>query len=490
MNFFDFLFNNQTDIPEKPFLLGKEEMAFKELFKKSSILSAFLQKHCGRNKNIILCSPNSSFFLITYLGIIKSGNICIPIDPSITQDNFNYIADETSPEIVFKSINSRIDTEFFKKTLIDENYLKTILSNSKLEDLEKRNDSDLDFYSNIAEIIFTSGSTGKPKGVVLTHGNLISNTASIIEYLKLKENDRVLVVMPFYYCYGLSLLHTHLKCQGSIVINSSFIFLGGVINDLLQYQCTGFAGVPSHFQILLRKTKTFTTTSFPHLRYVTQAGGKLHNTFIEEFCNEFKDIQFYVMYGQTEATARLSYLPPDKLKSKLGSIGKGIPGVTLRVVDNSFNEIQPGETGEIIAKGDNIMLGYYKDEKLTRQTIHEGWLRTGDLATIDNEGYIFLIARAKEIFKIRGKKVSPKEIESVISLMKEVVDCSISAFYDELEGESLEARIVLKDECKNLISEKDILSHCRQHLELFKIPSKITFLDKMMINGVGKKVIG
>jgi long-chain acyl-CoA synthetase len=132
---------------------------------------------------------------------------------------------------------------------------------------------DVNFDMNrVAEIIFTSGSTGEPKGVMISHQNICANTDSIIEYLKLTEKDIISVVLPFYYCYGLSLLHTHLKVGGSIVMNNSFMFLGTVISDLRKFKCTGFAGVPSHYQILLKKSQTFKETEFPDLRYVTQAG--------------------------------------------------------------------------------------------------------------------------------------------------------------------------------------------------------------------------
>ncbi len=186
----------------------------------------------------------------------------------------------------------------------------------------------------LAEIIFTSGSTGEPKGVMITHKNIIANTDSIIEYLNLTADDVIEIVLPFYYCYGLCLLHTHLKVGGSMVFNNNFMFLGAVINDLKKYKCTGFAGVPSHFQVLLRKSKSFKSDNFPDLRYVTQAGGKLHKVFIQEFMDNQPDITFYVMYGQTEATARLSYLPPEHLEEKLGSLGKAIPGVTLELMDD------------------------------------------------------------------------------------------------------------------------------------------------------------
>ena len=152
------------------------------------------------------------------------------------------------------------------------------LTSMEEEGPEKEFDSE-----RCAEIIFTSGSTGKPKGVMISHKNLIANTSSIVEYLQLTSDDRMLVVLPFYYCYGLSLLHTHLRVGGSIVFNNAFIFLGGVLKSLIDNKCTGFAGVPSHFQILLRKSDSFKQTKFPDLKYVTQAGGKLAPIFIDEF---------------------------------------------------------------------------------------------------------------------------------------------------------------------------------------------------------------
>jgi acyl-CoA synthetase (AMP-forming)/AMP-acid ligase II len=218
-----------------------------------------------------------------------------------------------------------------------------------------------------------------------------------------------------------------------------------VISDLKKYRCTGFSGVPSHFQILIRKSKSFTKTDFPDLKYVTQAGGKLHDAFIREFVTAFPDKQFFVMYGQTEATARLSYLPPELVMEKIGSIGKGIPGVKLEVFNKNDTPVKIGEVGEIVARGDNVMIGYLNDPEGNKLTLQNAWLHTGDMAKKDKDGFIYLVARKKEIIKVGGKRISPKEIEEVIVSVPEVVDCTIEGIYDELLGEAIKAIVVLKD---------------------------------------------
>ena len=296
------------------------------------------------------------------------------------------------------------------------------------------------------------------------------------------------MVLPFFYCYGLSLLHTHLRVGGSMVLNNNFILIGSVLNDINKFKCTGFAGVPSHFQILLRKSEKFKTTEFQSLRYVTQAGGKLHKVFIEEFINAFPEIKFFVMYGQTEATARLSYLEPEELKSKPGSIGKGIPNVQLKVVNQEGNEVQPGETGEIIAKGDNIMLGYYKEPEMTNAAIKNGWLYTGDIGTVDSDGYIYLTARNKEFIKIGGKRVSPKEIEEVIVSFPQVVDCTIEAVPDDFAGDAVKATVVIEKGSGNNITEELLKSYCAGKLAMYKVPKYIEFTEKLKISSAGKKV--
>lgn len=482
MNAFNYFFENTSGL-EKPFLVGKEEITYKDLYSSCQKIAGWINEKVGTEKHIMLLSVNNLFFLKAYLAILKSGNICIPLDPYIEKENFEYISRLTNPSLVFMTDN------IGKKLPVSE--YKCIYPGeiSGIEESAAASIShDVFDREKCAEIIFTSGSTGKPKGVMISHKNLIANTSSIVDYLKLTGDDRMLVVLPFYYCYGLSLLHTHLRTGGSIVFNNAFIFLGGVLKSLIDYKCTGFAGVPSHFQILLRKSDSFKSTKFPDLKYVTQAGGKLAPIFIDEFREAHPDIKFVVMYGQTEATARLSWLPPEIYERRKGSMGKGIPGVELWVVNETGERIKPGETGEVIARGDNIMMGYFADEEGTKNAIRNGWLYTGDLGTVDEDGYIYLTARSKEIIKVRGKRISPKEIEAVILALPEVIDCTIEGVEDEIEGEMLKATIVVRKDQKDKITRDIIMQHCSQHLALFKIPQVYEFIDDLTISPTGKKV--
>ena len=482
MNAIDYFFENTCQL-DKPFLIGKEEISYRDLYKSYNHLAKWINEMVGTDKYIILLSVNNLFFVKMYLAIIKSGNICIPLDPGIEKENYSYIHDLTNPRLIFltREVEKRLELNS------DQAWYPDTLPSSAEKYTDEIPGSEFD-RERCAEIIFTSGSTGKPKGVMISHKNLIANTSSIVDYLQLTQDDRMLVVLPFYYCYGLSLLHTHLRVGGSIVFNNSFIFLGAVLKSLSDYKCTGFAGVPSHFQILLRKSDSFKQTRFPDLKYVTQAGGKLAPVFIDEFMEAHPEVRFIVMYGQTEATARLSWLPPEEYEKRKGSMGKGIPGVELRVVNEKGELIRPGETGEVIARGDNIMMGYFADEEGTKNAIRNGWLYTGDLGTVDEDGYIYLTARSKEIIKVRGKRISPKEIEAVILALPEVIDCTIEGVEDEIEGEMLKATVTVRKENAEALTRERLIQHCSQHLALFKVPQVYEFKDNLTISATGKKI--
>ncbi len=268
------------------------------------------------------------------------------------------------------------------------------------------------------------------------------------------------------------------------MVLSNHIFLGAVIRDLQRFECTGFAGVPSTYQILVQKTP-FLDETFPHLRYFAQAGGALADRYIRQVTDAFPDKEFYVMYGATEASARLSYLPPGELAAKLGSIGRGIPGVRLEVVGEDGRPVRPGETGEIMARGENIMAGYYLDPEGTAEVLRDGWLSTGDLATVDEDGYIFVTGRKKNIIKSGGYRISPVEIEQFLLSQPGVFSVVVFALPDEIMGEAVTAAVQPEVGPSEELRQR-LLTSCNAHLPSYKVPRHLFFVDEFPLNSSNK----
>ena len=323
---------------------------------------------------------------------------------------------------------------------------------------------------------------------MISHRNIIANTESIIEYLGLTARDRIMTVLPFHYCFGTSLLHTHLRCGGELVVDLRFMYPEVILERMIATQCTGFAGVPSHFQILLRNS-SLRNKSFPHLRYVQQAGGHLAPAFVHELRQALPDTQIFIMYGQTEATARLSYLPPQFLDAKPGSIGKGIPGTSIRVLNDSGECVRPGEVGEIVAEGDNVALGYWSSlgqkAAISVTSFRNGKLYTGDLATVDNDGFIYIVDRAKDFVKCGGKRVSCRQIEDRLLECEEVLEAAVIGIPDEVLGEAVKAFIVPRAANHNGLAGS--LHHfCKKNMSPHLVPREIVVVQGLPKNSSGK----
>jgi len=472
LNFADYLFERRGNT-EDIFIAGThEEVRHDQLFQKVNALAEQLYSQFGKNNEILLVLDNNLFFIVSYRAIIKSGNHALVIEPRISDNDLDDILQrcDISCALVQKKYASRFcDWD----TAMDETVLDLPVSGDTFCGVETDEDE-------TAVILFTSGSAGTKKGVMLSHKNLRVNTESIIQYLGLTEKDRIYALLPFYFTFGTSLLHTHLRVGGSLVMGNS-IFPGAIVNEIDEYRCTGFAGVPSTYQILANKT-SFLTREFPHLRYFQQAGGQLVNKYLQIIGTAFPEKQFFVMYGLTEATARCSYLPPDFFWQQLGSIGRGIPGVHLEVVDEQGRPVGCGEVGEIVVRGDNIMRGYYKDPEGTGQAIRNGRLYTGDLATVDEDGFIYFLERKSSIIKSGGFRISPNEIEAVINGVDGVLACAVIGVADELLGESVAAivRTDTKTPPENL--RNTILSACMAVFPSHKVPRTLEFVEEFPLN--------
>ncbi|HYY51847.1 MAG TPA: AMP-binding protein, partial [Myxococcales bacterium] len=353
MNFADRLLAGKDG--GRPALITLEaEHSYGELSAAVSSVAAFLAgTGAGRGECVGIVGDNSFFWVAAWLGVMRAGCVAVPVSPGLTPADCRAVAEQTGMRFAF--VETRMAASCARWLLrpayvvldgpgpapFDEAAICTLGELlSRPEEAFARGGGD-----DLAALLFSSGSTGKPRGVMLSHRNFIANTGSIVEAIGLTAADRAMAVLPFHYSFGASVLQTHLAVGGTVVIDKRFLFPDKVLQRMIETRCTGFAGVPSHYQILLRKS-SFKQMDFPHLRWLQQAGGKLQAPFVRELREAKPSLRLYVMYGATEATARLSILDPAQVDARPGSIGRGIPGVTLRVLDEQGRPVAPGETGE------------------------------------------------------------------------------------------------------------------------------------------------
>jgi len=440
---------------------------------------------------ILLIADNSLFWVAAYLGTLRAGCISVPLPASIPP------ADLASIVRLTEARTALVQHRSLRHHALALAGLRVITDRTLPAELPPAPVASLPLVapSGLAAIMFTSGSTGTPRGVMVSHANILANTESIVQYLSLTAADRIMTVLPFHYCFGTSLLHTHLRVGASLVLDSRFLYPEAILERMAETRCTGFAGVPSHFQILLRRS-TLKKRSFPHLRYVQQAGGHLAPVFVREWRAALPHTQVFLMYGQTEGTARLSYLPPEFLDSKPGSIGKGIPGVTLRVLDPSGRPVRPGEVGEIVAEGENVAQGYWQAPEESAQYFRQGRLHTGDFATVDQDGFLYVIDRGKDFLKCGGVRVSSRHIEEQLLECDELLEAAVVPIPDEVLGEAVEAFVVPRQPvctgpcqwqtCCSI--QERVRRFCRAHLPPQLVPREIVIFPALPKNSAGKVV--
>jgi acyl-CoA synthetase (AMP-forming)/AMP-acid ligase II len=427
-----------------------------------------------------LLAGNSLFWVAAYLGIMKLGAIAVPLAASATRDDLMV---ESALAACKAICAERRLLSLARALLSDQIGLVTDEVLHQTTPCSWPAEQSIASDETEAALMFTSGTTARPRAVRVTHRNIQANTEAIIACIGLSKAERMLVILPFHYCFGTSLLHTHLRVGGTLVISNTFTYPETTLDLMAHQKCTGFAGVPSVFQLLLRST-SFPRRDWPALRKIQQAGGHLPSVFVQELQAAVPHAEIYTMYGQTEATARLSCLPPALLETKRGSIGKGIPGVELRVVGASGANVAPGEVGEIIACGPSISPGYWQDPQATAERFAKDGMHTGDLATVDEDGYVFIVGRISDFVKSFGYRVSCQQVEACILELSEVVAAAVVGEPDLVRGEAIVAYVTLR--AGSNLSPQQILAHCAARLARHMVPVSVTVLEHLPMSAQGK----
>lgn len=322
-------------------------------------------------------------------------------------------------------LDARIDATLFRRFLdiYDPDYIWRPGAGGKYELESRESKRKVALHPDLALLLTTSGSTGSPKLVRQSYGNIRANTASIVEYLKLDAAERPITTLPMNYTYGLSIINTHLAVGATILLTGRTLMQREFWDFFTSQGATSFGGVPYTYEMLDKLM--FFRRRLPSLRTMTQAGGKilpeLHRKFAEYARREGKN--FVVMYGQAEATARMSYLPPERSLDKVGSMGIAIPGGRFELVD-----------GELVYYGDNVTLGYAEcAEDLAKGDERHGRLVTGDMARVDEEGFYYIVGRKKRFLKIFGNRVNLDETERLIKGQFPDLDCACGGVDDKMK---------------------------------------------------------
>lgn len=440
----------------------------------------------SRGDRVALILSNGPEFAAAYYGVLMAGGVVVPLNASGKARDFvawlhdctpaALVADETNGEVAaaVAVLGEQAPSVYFETAARPDEVAQLSLVGDPCVTVEP---------GEAACILYTSGTTGRPKGVVLSHRNLVSNTAGIVDYLNLTHDDGIVTILPFYYSYGSSVLHTHIQAGGRLILEKNFVYPHAVVETLAREKATGFAGVPSTYALLLSRVD-MRRYDLSAVRYLTQAGGAMSPAVTQRLRDTLPHAKLFVMYGQTEATARLTYLPPDRLDEKIGSVGIPVAGVSIEVRRDDGRDAAAGEVGEVWASGPNVMLGYWGNETATREVIRGGWLKTGDMGRLDKDGFLYLVGRRSDIIKIGAHRVHPQDIEDVIADLEGVAEVAVVGVEDEILGESAKAFVVPSGVPR--VTAMQIQAHCKERLAGYKVPKFIELVDSLPKTSSGK----
>jgi long-chain acyl-CoA synthetase len=448
----------------------------------SDRLARVLQEHgIRRGDRVAVLMDNSPELVIALFAILKAGGAFVPVSTSAKLPTVEYIVDDSGARVLLTNerLAGRAAQTGFPHCL-------------RFEDADtERGDGPTDpglIDADLAAIIYTSGSTGTPKGVMLTHRNLTHSAWAIATYLEATADDVVLCTLPLAYSYGICQVLVGAQVGYTLLLERSFAYPFDVMQRIERHHVTTIPGVPTMFARMLEMAP-FEHLDLSNVRCLTNAAAALSPSHIERLAGAFPEARIFCMYGMTECT-RIAYLDPARLFDKSGSVGKAMPNIEAYVVDDGGHRAAPFAAGELVVRGASVMRGYWHKPVETARTLRPGEidaeliLHTGDLFSTDNEGFLFFVGRADDVFKCRGEKVCPTQVEHVLYELAAVGEAAVIGVPDEVDGMAVKA-IVAPSGIGGL-DEQAIRRHCRAKLEEHMMPKYVEIRESLPKTGSGK----
>ncbi|TKC19101.1 class I adenylate-forming enzyme family protein [Robertmurraya kyonggiensis] len=470
---------------------GNRTITYRELYSLSKQISCLIEglgKYAGNNIGIFL--PNSIDYAIAYFSITMNNKVIVPISVQSKELELKSTLSYCEIRLILTN-NSNLNNLInhlqgykYKVVIINIESKLVFQINPKHPYITITDINEPDTDAKVAIMLHTSGTTSNPKRVMLTHKNLISNVESNIQSLNLTENDVVLIVLPmlFGYCNTAQFL-THLYLGATIVIMDKMFLPKSFFSYIEKEKITNFTAVPSMLQMLI-SFKSLDKYDISSLRHICFGGGSMPLDKLNKLISMYPSIGFVQTYGQTEAGPRVTALLSGDSIYKLGSIGKPIPNVSVKIVNENNDELSVHEVGEIIVSSQSVMRGYYKNNISTEEVLCNGWLHTGDLGFRDDEGYYYFVGRKKNVVISGGLNIYPEEVEEILLRHPDIKEARVYGEDHELLGEWPVANIIL-EETSNL-SDMKIYEFCKGFLSDYKIPKRFYKVEVIPKTSTGK----
>ncbi|PWA12274.1 long-chain fatty acid--CoA ligase [Pueribacillus theae] len=486
---------NISKYGEYPFLYyGDKEISNIEIEKIGKQFARLLRATgIKKGDRVLVCMPNRPEVIYAYQAILRSGAIVIPVMYLLHENEINFILENSGASAVITSLDTLPKVALATKTLPNKPKIICVDGSSQIEDVEvidwqKAMNQDLEAYhvdfeleeSDLAVILYTSGTTGKPKGVMLTHRNLSANLEASDELMSDEDRGTTLGVLPLAHVYGFGVMNGCFYRGNSIVIFSKFE-VDEVFKAIEKHKVKSFAAVPAmiHAMVSSKNSEKYDLSS---LEAVGSGSAALPITLRAAFKAKFQ-AEVRDAYGLSEASPGVATQRKD-MPIKEGSVGVPLPGVEIKIVNEDGEELPAGEVGELIVKGANITPGYYRNEEETKKALRNGWLYTGDMAKVDEDGYLYIVDRKKDLIIRGGFNIYPRDLEELLSKHEAVSEVAVIGIPSDSMGEEVAACVVKREGVQ--VTESDLINYCQKHLAKYKTPKHILFFEQLPRNGVGK----